>query len=68
MVMAKRGYATITASAHDSMSKLRRFVQKNRSRREPHSFVSGSYDEARDEIVEISLNGSEPEERAIDDG
>ena len=67
MEMAKRGFAAITASAHDSMSRLRRFVQTNRTRREFHSFLSESYDDARDEVVEFSLNELEREERVIED-
>lgn len=64
--MAKRGYAAITASAYDSMAKLRRFVQKNRTRRESYSFESGNYEDARDELVEFLLTELQEEDRMTD--
>lgn len=60
--MARRGYAAVTAWAHDRWSRPRRYVQKNRTRREPHAFSSDSYDAARDEIAEYSLTESESED------
>ena len=64
--MAKRGYADLIAFARDHGSRLRRFIQKNRTRREPYEFMSGSYVDARDELVEFCLDEGDSEEGISD--
>lgn len=49
--MAKRGFASIAASAFDSKARLKRFIQKNRTMRKTRTLVSETYNEARDELA-----------------
>ena len=59
--MAKRGFASISASALDSSANIRRFTQKNRTLRQTRTLMSKTYNAARDELASYisSIMGEE---------
>ena len=60
--MAKRGFASITASALDSGAKIKRFIQNNRTMRKTRTLMSETYNEARDELASQVSNMLEEED------
>lgn len=66
--MAKRGFARISAIAYDSASKLRKFTQNNRTKRDPYELSSSSYNDARDELANYSLDVTEKDTGEEPDG
>lgn len=54
--MAKHGFASIAASALDSSSKIKRFIQKNRTMRTTRTLASETHNDARDELASLIAN------------